>query len=269
LGKLALKSILNILILLIGVTIPALIFLYFFQSKLLYPAPNAPVLIKLPENVSKIDLGLSYAYLLKPLGSNNKRFPLLIFAHANAELADMWVDRFDYIVNSGIAVLLVEYPGYGNAQGETNLNTINTVMLNAFDKTVILPFINENLVAAYGRSIGGGPASLLAGQRPLIALGLESTFSDLPKLVSQKLYPSFLLKDRYDNQKIVESLTIPIFITHGINDVIIPFSHAQTLKKSAQDVTFHSAKCGHNNCPHKWREFVDFLKSKTKIGAIK
>jgi len=259
------KPTLKIFILLFCITISGLVLLYVFQGKLLYAVPNVPVLNKLPDNVSKIELEGSYAYLLKPISHHGEQFPLMIFSHGNAESADMWVNRFDYLIRRGIAVLIVEYPGYGGAQGEANLETINSTMLNAFDKAVNLPFINENFIIAYGRSIGGGPASLLAIKRPLAALALESTFSDLPKLMSQMYIPSFLLKDRYNNQKIIESLEIPVFIFHGTQDELIPFSHAETLKQSAKNVTFHSEKCGHNDCPPTWQALIDFLEKKTDI----
>ncbi len=246
-------------------SILGLLLLYSFQGKLLYPVPDFPVLRNLPENVVKIDLEISYAYLLTPSVHANQKLPLLIYTHGNGELADMWINRFEHIINNRIAVLIVEYPGYGNAAGETSLKTINATILEAFDKATALPFIDQNQVVAYGRSIGGGAASLLASQRPITALGLESTFSNLARLVSEKGLPSFLFKDRFDNLKIIQSLNIPVFIYHGTADKVIPISHGRTLKSAGKDITYHSAPCGHNDCPDKWPELIDFLIEKTDI----
>ena len=234
---------------------------YAFQNKLLYPAPNYPVLEKLPAYAKKITLGDSYGYLLTSENNSAKPSPLVIFSHGNGELIDMWVSRFQPLLNNNIAVLLVEYPGYGVADGETSLVTINETMLNAYDTVSTLPYIDENKIIAYGRSIGGGAAALLAKQRPLMALALESTFSDLPSLVAEKFPLSFLLKDRYNNTEIVAALNIPIFIYHGVKDQIIPFSHAKILKKAAKMSTFYSEVCGHNDCPRKWQAFILFLQS--------
>ncbi|MCP4323100.1 MAG: alpha/beta hydrolase [Alteromonadales bacterium] len=254
------KTILNIIILIfIGLVIGVLT-LYYFQNELIYPAPEPQLDISLPEHVSKIDLGFSDSFLLMPKSPKNKLIPLMIFTHGNAELASYWLNDFKKILESNIAVLIVEYPGYGGSVVNTNLQTINITMLKAFDFASDLPEIDNNKIFAYGRSIGGGAATLLAKQRPLSALCLESTFSSFPKLVSEKGFPSFLVSDRYDNEEIIKKLDIPIFIYHGFNDKLIPFTHAESLVNSRKNITFHSENCGHNNCPRKWDELLVFLK---------
>lgn len=256
------KSLLILLTTTILLVLAGLSLLYVFQERLLYPAPKYPVLKVLPENAIKVDLNPSYAYLLKPKIDANQQVPLVIFTHGNGELIDMWVDDFDYLITRGVAVLLVEYPGYGKAKGEPNLQSISNAVINAYDTVTALPFIDQSKIVAYGRSIGGGPATILAQKRKLAALGLESTFSDLATLVKEKSMPSFLLKDKYNNVAIVENLSIPVFIYHGENDALIPFSHAQKLKLAAQDALLISYQCGHNNCPRQWGKLLNFLEEK-------
>jgi len=240
--------------------VTALLLLYFFQNKLIYPAPETQLNISLPEHISKIDLGLSHSFLLMPKLRTKKLMPLMIFTHGNAELASYWLNDFKPLIENNIAVLVIEYPGYGGSTVKTNLNTINQTMLKAFDLVSNLPEIDKNKIFAYGRSIGGGAAALLARQRPLSALCLESTFSSFPKLVSEKGFPSFLLADRYENEEIIKNLSIPIFLYHGLKDKLIPFTHAESLVSSGKNVTFYSENCGHNNCPRKWNELLAFLK---------
>ncbi|WP_395338540.1 alpha/beta hydrolase [Ningiella sp. W23] len=258
------KALISLSILLITLLLLLVAILYIFQQKLLYPAPAFPVTKALPPNTSKIDLKLSYAYLLRPSGAlaheKDVAHPLIIFTHGNGELADFWLNQFDLVLASGIAVLLVEYTCYGDAKGSPNIKSITDTVVEAYDKVVELPFIDESFIIPYGRSIGGGAAAILAFNRPVAALGLESTFSSLPKLVSEKSIPSILLKDRYNNEAIVQSLDIPIFIYHGTKDTLIPFSHAQTLNAASKHATFISERCGHNDCPAKWRELIEFLR---------
>ncbi len=241
--------------------------LYFLQGRLIYPAPNLPVVKRLPDHAQRIDLGVSYAYLLTPHHSSPHKSPLMIFAHGNGELADMWLGRFDDLLQHNIAVLLVEYPGYGDAKGTPTLVSIEQTMLNAYDKALAIPHIERNHVVAYGRSLGGGAVTLLAQKRHLSALGLESAFSSLPKLVWERGLPGILVRDRYDNEAILRNLKIPIFLYHGTKDQVIPFEHAVRLKNAAEDVTFYSEACGHNNCPRKWEEFIDFLRLKTDLSV--
>ncbi|MCK6264585.1 alpha/beta hydrolase [Vibrio sp. ZSDE26] len=254
------KMALNILLISFFGLAAGLLSLYFFQDKLIYPEPKPPLEVSLPEHASLVNLGLSDGFLLMPKLRESQQVPLMIFTHGNAELASHWLNSFNTIIENNIAVLIVEYPGYGGSVEKTNFRTINRTMLNAFDLVSNLPEIDKNKIIAYGRSIGGGAAALLAKQRPLSALCLESTFSSLPKLVSDKGLPGFLVSDRYDNEEIIKQLDIPIFIYHGVNDAIIPISHAESLVNSSENITFYTENCGHNNCPRKWDELLAFLK---------
>lgn len=254
------KTLINILILFSFVIVLVLLTLYIFQNKLIYPSPKPQLNILLPEHASEVNLGMSKSYLLMPKSTESQSIPLMIFTHGNAELASYWLNDFKPLIENNIAVLIVEFPGYGGSMVKTNLHTINETMLNAFDFVSKLPEINKNKIFAYGRSIGGGAAALLAKQRPLSALCLESTFSSLPKLVSEKGMPSFLLADRYDNEDIIKKLDIPIFLYHGVNDKIIPIEHTKSLANAGKHVTFYTENCGHNNCPRKWNELLYFLK---------
>ena len=108
---LALKTILNIFILLIVGIVTVMLLLYLYQSKLIYPAPETQFNIPLPENILKIDLDLSHSYLLMPKLGSKKVTPLMIFTHGNAELASHWLNDFKPLLENNIAVLFIEYPG--------------------------------------------------------------------------------------------------------------------------------------------------------------
>src|SRR5690348_11034399 len=50
--------------------------------------------------------------------------PLVIYTHSNGELIDHWADKFQLLRDSGVSVLLVEYPGYGRSSGTPSENSI-------------------------------------------------------------------------------------------------------------------------------------------------
>jgi pimeloyl-ACP methyl ester carboxylesterase len=224
-----------------------LAYVYVFQEKLLYPAPRTVLPNTLPVGIEKVELAHGYGLYLK--ARTDAPGPLLIFTHGNGETAYFWKDEFEALRQAGIAVLLLEYPGYAGAAGDPNLASIQGGILSAFDNLSKRPEIDAGKVIAYGRSIGSGAATLLAAQRPLVALCLEAPFSSLARLVKEKGYPPFLLKDRYDNEAIVRQLEIPLFLYHGSRDVLIPLSHSETLAEAGKDVTLIVADCGHNDCP--------------------
>lgn len=232
-------------------------YIYLNQEKLLYPAPQTPLPDPLPDGIEKIELAHGYALFLK--ASTDAPGPLMIFTHGNGETAYFWKDEFETLRQAGISVLLVEYPGYAGAQGSPNREAIVGGVLSAFDSMVQRPEVDAGKVIAYGRSIGSGAATLLAAQRPLAALCLEAPFSSLARLVREKGYPPFLLKDRYDNEAIVRTLQIPVFLYHGRRDPLIPIAHSETLAKAGRDVTLVEENCGHNDCPRPWAAMLQFL----------
>lgn len=184
-----------------------------------------------------------------------------MFTHGNAETAQLWLNQFEPLRQAGMAVLLLEYPGYGEAAGTASLKSIEKVMLQAFDDMAARKDIDAQRIIAHGRSIGGGAAGLLAAQRPVAALSFESTFSSLPKLVSEKGLPGFLVLDRYDNVAVVQALEVPVFIYHGQQDALIPIAHAQRLLAVAKHGQIFTADCGHNDCPRPWAAYLLFLRA--------
>lgn len=242
----------------VGLSLAGLL-VYSGQQQLLYPAPPFELPEVLPPGVEKIDLATGYGLLLEPDSGSERPLPLLIYAHGNGEVAFWWTAAFEALLARGIAVLLVEYPGYGGAGGSPNSNSIEKTMLAAYDTMAARGDIDSGAIVAYGRSLGGAAVSLLAAERQLAALCLESTFSSLPALVREKGWPAFLLRDRFDNLAIVRSLDIPVFLYHGTQDTLIPIAHSERLAAASQMATFIRAGCGHNNCPRPWPALIAFL----------
>ncbi len=253
----------SLIIVLLGL---AMALLYVGQYKMLYPAPSALIPDGLPANVERIDYPEGYGLLLTPPNDGAAPSPLIIFAHGNGELAYFWMQEFQALANHGLAVLLLEYPGYGGAEGRPSQASIQAAVLAAYDHAVARNDIDSDNIIAYGRSIGGGAAAILADKRRVRALCLESTFSSLATLVSEKGLPSFLLRDRYDNETIVRSLDVPIFLYHGAQDTLIPLHHSEALQKATKNAEMHTQPCGHNDCPRPWPELLTFLK--VKLGLL-
>ena len=263
-----LKIVLGLVVVLLGFAACALLLMYVFQRKLLYPAPSGELPLKLPDSVTKVDFDGGYGLLMLPdVKTNTKPIaqPIaqptsaIIFAHGNAEWAAQWVEGFQPLVDAGMAVMLVEYPGYAGAKGKPSLDTMRQMMFDAYDYMASRPEIDASTIISHGRSLGGGAACLLAEGRPVAALVLESTFGSLQKLVGELRYPSNFLKDKYDNTAIVSSFTKPVFIYHGLQDYFIKVHHAHELHNAASLSELILQHCDHNNCPRPWSELTRFL----------
>jgi len=182
-------------------------------------------------------------------------YPVVIFAHGNAELIDFWVQELSPLRRLGVGLLLVEYPGYGRSQGRPSQDSITEVFVAAYDGIVKKPQVDPEGIILMGRSIGGGAACQLAAQRPAAALILMSTFTSAKSFAPKYLVPGFLVRDPFDNLAVVRNFTGPVLLVHGQHDEIIPFSHSKRLQQTARHARLIAYQCGHNDCPPRWDIF--------------
>jgi len=247
-------------LLLIVVIYWALLFLV--QRRLAFPAPSVADAPGAPADARVVWLespaGRTEAWYLPPLTGSTEAAPLLLFAHGNAELINYWPGEFAEPRRWGMAVLLVEYPGYGNSGGAPSRSAIQQVFEAAFDWARAEPGIDGARIVAYGRSLGGGAVCALSTTRHLAGLILESTFTNTTAFAWGMGAPPFLVRDRFDNLAAVTAFAGPRLILHGASDHIVPTRHGRRLAEAA-GVPLRLMACGHNDCPRPWPEIREFL----------
>ena len=118
--------------------------LFFWQRTLLFPAPPLAGAPARPGDAEAVWLattaGRVEAWYLPPLVSVDAPAPLLLFTHGNGELIDYWPSDFEEPRRLGVAVLLVEYPGYGRSGGAPSQRSVTATVLNTyFDTSVFTP----------------------------------------------------------------------------------------------------------------------------------
>lgn len=177
--------------------------------------------------------------------AKDSRHPVMIFGHGNGEVADDWVSAFEGFRDRGISVLLLEYPGYGRSMGSPSEQAIRVAMDAAYDRVAADPRIDRTRILGFGQSLGGGAICLLAKDRPLRALILQSTFPSLDMFAARYGAPAFLLKDHFDNISAVAHFPGPILVIHGRRDELIPWPQGQRLAAASADATFRLYDCGH------------------------
>ena len=248
--------------------------LFAFQRQVLFPgqrlaAPPTPS----PRDADHIWLvvegGTTEAWLLRPDSQPGHRpMPALMFFHGNYELIDHWLHDFDALRAMGMAVLLVEYPGYGRSEGRPSKSSLIATAVAAYDSLIARPDIARGRIVVYGRSVGGGPASELAARRPVKTLILQSTFSSIAALASDFFIPRFLIRDPFDNEAILADLDIPVLVVHGRNDGEIAPWHAERLAAASDRVTLRWYDCTHDDCPPDWPVFWDEVKSFLEVNGV-
>jgi hypothetical protein len=89
---------------------------------------------------------------------------------------------------------------------------------------------------------------MLASQRPLAAVLLQSAFASTDRFAHDRFLPGFLVRDRWDNVAALCSHAGPVFASHGRHDEVIPPSHGAAIV-ALPNVRFEWLDCGHNDCP--------------------
>ena len=183
--------------------------------------------------------------------------PVLIFAHGNAELIDFWPDEFSRFASHGIAVFLVEYPGYGRSAGHPSQKTITETFTAAYDYVVERSDVDPSRVILMGRSLGGGAVCALGSKRPCAAMILMSTFTSIKTFAKRFLVPPALVRDPFDNLAFVSTFNNPVLVIHGKQDDLIPLSHGLKLARAAKNARMHTYACKHNDCPPSWEQLEE------------
>ena len=226
--------------------------LFMLQDKLLYPGTALPIPKQLPRvgDAKLIELPFSdgqlVAFYLPPLNKKpGDKVGAMIIAHGNGELADYLVEAFNGWRNMGVALLIVEYPGYGRAPGKPGDESIRKAMVAAFDWLASQRDIDATRIAAHGISLGGGAVGLLMRDRPLAGVMLHATFTTLRAFPPRYGLPGFLLRNEMNTLEAVEQMKIPVFVIHGKHDSIIAPEHGVALAKAAKMKDFALGECGH------------------------
>jgi fermentation-respiration switch protein FrsA (DUF1100 family) len=136
------------------------------------------------------------------------------------------------------AVLLIDYPGYGKSGGDPSESGCYAGGDTAFDWLTDNRNVPPGRILLFGGSLGGAVATDLAARRPHRALVLLCAFTSFPDM-AQKSVPwlpgRWLVHNQFDNLKKIPSCAGPVFIAHGTEDQLVPYSQGERLFEAARE----------------------------------
>lgn len=233
------------------------------QRALLFPRPALARVPVRPVDARQVWLtthgGPVEAWFLPAFDDVAGPAPLLVFFHGNAELIDFYPAQVDEPRRFGVGVLLVEFPGYGRSGGSPSESSVTEATLAAFDWALTEPRVDARRIVAHGRSLGGGAAAILAANRPVAGLILESTFTSVRTFARRFWVPSLAVRDPFDNLSRVTSFNGPVLVLHGDRDQVIPTEEGRTLAHAAKHAELHLMPGGHNDYERPWNVVRAFL----------
>lgn len=148
----------------------------------------------------------------------------------------------------GYDVFIIDYRGYGKSGGHIESEAqLNTDMQTAYN-FMAKQYLGKPIIIA-GYSIGTGPASVLAAHNNIKALILQAPYYSLSELAGTKvpLIPNFIKRYTFKTFATLPKVTVPVYLFHGTDDVLIPVSNSQRLVKICANATLIPLKgTGHN-----------------------
>jgi len=159
---------------------------------------------------------------------------VVLVCHGNAGSIEGRLDLALLFHAWGWSALLFDYRGYGASAGKP------TVAGVALDADAAYDWIAQRRlgqpIVAWGESLGGGVAAELSTRRTVDVLVLESSFTSLAE-IARKSYPFLpvrrILRADLDTRAALARTRSPVFILHGREDDVVPFSHSGELLEAA------------------------------------
>ncbi len=168
------------------------------------------------------DIGVIKDWSLPPAAG----MPTMIFFHGNAGDRTSFLELGLLLHRQGWGVVLVSYPGYAGNPGKPSESTLLA------DARATIAAVKSRPVIVWGHSLGSGVAAQMASEGLAAGLVLESPYTSLPD-VAARIYPyipvHWLMLDRFNTSALVDKITVPVLIFHGIDDPQIPFAMGQAL----------------------------------------
>lgn len=167
----------------------------------------------------------------------------IVFSHGkggNLAQDEEWAHA-EMLWRAGFDVLTYDYRGFGKSTGKSEDETTLIV-----DAQAALQFLASRLVGgaarivSYGHSLGSAPAIALAAANPgLRALIVESGFSNGQAMATSADPLGFpvqwLLREPMLNTTKIATVTRPVLILHGADDIQIPAQQGRDLHAAANN----------------------------------
>jgi len=210
--------------------------LYFFQEKLIF-LPN-----KLPANYA-YSFGYPFEEITLTTGDgarlnalhfkNSDPLGVILYFHGNAGDLSRWGNVATYFVAMNYDVVIMDYRTYGKSTGNLNKEALLQDAQLFYDYT--LERYDRGEIVLYGRSLGTGIASYLAGVNTTDLLILETPYYSLLDVAKERfpLLPvNRFLKYNFESYKYLKGYKNRVIMIHGDQDRVVPFQSGQKLYKS-------------------------------------
>ena len=193
--------------------------------------------------------------------------PTVIYFHGNGgNITNVgWIG--EYFSKRGFNILVFDYRGYGLSSGDVGHESGLYL-----DGEAAVDFVVKEKAAApekivlYGQSLGTAVATDVATRRRIGALILESGFSSASSVAASALpwLPRVLhslAMNRFDSAEKLSRVRVPVLVSHGDPDPVIPLDEGRALYAAANQPKHFSIfpGAGHNVFGSAGEVYLDHL----------
>ncbi|MBB3120638.1 alpha/beta hydrolase [Pseudoduganella violacea] len=158
-------------------------------------------------------------------------YPAVIYFGGRSEEVS-WVARDAGTLFPGMAVLAMNYRGYGESQGEPGEEHMVEDGRMLFDWLRDSANADAARIAVVGRSLGSGVAVQVAMERAVHSIVLITPYDSILALARRRFRAmpiGMVLKHRFESVKHAERLTAPTYVLRAASDDVVPHSHTDEL----------------------------------------
>ena len=218
-------------------------YMYLNQRKLLYlPSENNYLDDQIDFNFKEVFIDVEKNLKLKAwlIENDFKNKKTLVFFHGNAGNLSNRTYKLNQLSKLDLNIIILAWRSFSGNEGEPSEQNLYNDAKKTIDWLNSRGVKNKNIIL-YGESLGTGIAVELGQTNQFGGIILESPFTSMTS-AAKNIYPwlpvKYLLKDKYDSEKKIKNLQIPILIMHGKKDNIVPFKMGKKLYDLANNPKF-------------------------------
>jgi len=143
-----------------------------------------------------------------------------------------WVVRDAGAMFPGMAVLAVNYRGYGDSHGDPAEILMIEDGCTLFDWLAARPHVDRRRIAVVGRSLGSGVAVQVAKERPVHSVVLITPYDSILAIAKRRFRAmpiEYMLRHRFESIKYAPALKAPTYVLRAASDDIVPHAHTDQL----------------------------------------
>lgn len=249
-----LRMLIWIPVVVIAVYLIILAYIYFNQDKMVfYPtseivATPHQIGLDFSDIILTVDTCQVHGWYIEPDDGDSSK--VVLFCHGNAGNISHRLETARFLHDLGVAVILIDYRGYGKSTGKTTEEGVYADARAYYDWLVNTKQYRPENIFIFGRSLGGAVSVELASRVKSGGLIVESSFTTIGDM-GKKLFPVFpikmLINYKFDSINKIGKLDCPVVVTHSPDDDLIPYKMGEKLYETAKEPKkFVKLSGGHN-----------------------